>query len=243
MIGTAFASLVRYYTRTNSTTLADADIVLLANTVKDDFAKEIIKADEDLFGVVADTDLRASDTDDFTQREYPLPADNLGVKKLEAKLDGTNWVDLIKFDLSKWKRPTTEAEVIASFGNAQGNAYWDKFRNSIWIYSGDISAAVTDGLKIHYIAYPSDIDATDLAASTDLSTDPSTTESSLPKQFHELWARKISIIWKSSRDKPIPLSERELVFDKDFQKAIDAIENIDEADIKATLPNDEVYQY
>ena len=46
MVGTEFAIYIRYLSRTNSTTFTDAQIVSLANIVKDDMAKDIIKADE-----------------------------------------------------------------------------------------------------------------------------------------------------------------------------------------------------
>lgn len=239
MVGTKFASLVRFYTRSNSTTFSDADIVLIANVVKDDFAKEIIKADEDYFGVPETTDLRATSDSDFTLREYPLPTDDMKVIRVEGKLDGTNWTKLIKFDLTQWTRPTTEAEVIDHFTNSYGGAYWDKFRNAIWLYTGSIASAVSNGLKIHHIAYPSDINTGTLAdASTDLSEDPTTTTSGMPRQFHELWARQIAIIYKSSKEKPIPLSERELTFERDFKKAIASIENIDSEGTYGQLPDD-----
>lgn len=239
MVGTKLASLVRFYTRTNSTTFSDADIVLIANVVKDDFAKEIIKADEDYFGVPETTDLRATSSSDFTLREYPLPVDDMKIIRVEGKLDGTNWTKLIKFDLTQWTRPTTESEVIDHFANSYGSAFWDKFRNAIWLYTGSITSAITDGLKIHHIAYPADISTGTLAdASTDLSEDPTSTTSGMPRQFHELWARQIGIIYKSSKEKPIPLSERELVFERDFKKAISSIENIDSEGTYGQLPDD-----
>jgi len=242
MTGTNFASLIRKYTSTNSTTLPNADIVLFANVVKDDFAKEIIKIDEDLFGVPVTTNLRASSTTDISQREYAFPVDNMKVKRVEAKLDGTNWVKLIKFDPIIIPRPITDAEITDRFTNTNTGGYWDKFRNAIWIYSGTISA-VTDGLRMWHIAYPVDIDADDLSGSTDLSEDPTSTTASLPRQFHELWARKISIIWKGNREKPLPLTERELRFDKDFKDALASMNNIDEETITGQLPSDSHLQY
>ena len=242
MDGTTFASLIREYTRTNSTSLPDATIVLLANTVKDDFAAEIIKADENIFGVVATNNLRASDADDITQREYKLPQDNLKVIKVEAMPDGESWLPFEKFDLSIYKKPTTDPQVTEQFANVEGSAFWHKFRNAIWLFCGAITAT-NNALEIHYIAYPADITTDDLSGSTDLSEDPTNTTSQLPRQFHELWARKVSIMWKSNRSKPIPLSERELQFEVDFQKKMDSIENIDEATLEGTIPDDTDIQY
>lgn len=238
MIGTNFASLVREYTRTNSTTMPDSKIVLLGNVVKDDFAKEIMKADEDIFGVPATRDLIASST----SREYSLPEDNLKIIRVEAKLDGTKFIKLGELNLAQYERTTDEATIINTFANEKGKCFYDIFRRALWIYSGTI-ADVADGLKLYYIAYPSDITTGDLSGNTDLSIDPTSTTSQLPRQFHELWARKISIMWKSNREKPIPLTERELVFNDDFTKAMESIINPNQdRENVGTLPDDTKYQ-
>lgn len=238
MTGTTFAALVREYTRTNSTTMPDSKIVLLGNVVKDDFAKEIMKADEDISGVPATRDLIASST----SREYSLPEDNLKIIRVEAKFDGTNFIKLGELNLAQYERTTDEATIVNTFANEKGKCFYDIFRRALWIYSGTITA-VGDGLKLYYIAYPSDITAGDLSGNTDLSIDPTSTTSQLPRQFHELWARKISIMWKSNREKPIPLTERELVFDADFTKAMESIINPNQdRENVGTLPDDTKYQ-
>lgn len=230
MIGTNFADLIREYTRTNSTTLTDATILLLANVVKDDFAKEIIKADEDLFGVVATRDLVASSTSDITKREYSLLEDILKIITVEAQFDGTNWVKLVELNLAQYGRPTDEATITSLFSNNPFNpphdngAQYDIFRQSLWLYSGTISA-VSGGLKMHCIVYPEDLVTGDLSSTNDLIVASSTTSARIPRQFHELWARKVSILWKSNREKPIPLTQTELSFDRDFTKAMGSITN------------------
>jgi len=242
MTGTNFAALVRLYTRTNSTTFSDAEIVLVANTVKDDIAKEIIKVDEDFFGGIAFRDLVASDATDMTKREYSLPENILKVKKVEAKLDGTNWIPLNEFDINKYKRTTNEDEILAHFANEDGKAFYDIFRKSLWIYSGAITAC-TLGLQLWQIVFPADITTGTLSGSTDLSADPTTTSAGLPRQFHELWARKVSIIYKSNREKPIPLTQSEQSVDKDFKKAMSSITdiNLDRENV-AELPDDTYLQ-
>lgn len=238
MTGVSFASLVREYTGTNSTVLPDSKIVLLGNVVKDELAPLVMEADEDIFGVPATRNLVASSLTDFTKREYSLPDDLLAIKSVEAALDGTNWLHLDELDLTKYKRVTDESTVTSIFGYA-GNAFYDIFRRSLWIYSGAISA-LTGGLKLWYIAYPADISAGNLADSTnDLSIDPSTTTSALPRQLQELWARRISILWKSNREKPIPLTERELKYQVDLDKMIGSLKNPnkDRSNL-ATLPSD-----
>jgi hypothetical protein len=235
MTGANFSALVREYTRTNSGTLPDATLLLLANTVKDDFAPKIKDADEDLFGVIATRDLVAT----ATSREYSLPDDLLRIVRVEAKLDGTNWVKLSELNLGQYTRTTDETTITSYYANSIGEASYDIYRKSLWLYSGTISSAVTGGLKLYYIAYPADLVTGDLASSIDLSLDPTSTTSQIPRQFHELWARKISILYKSNREKPIPLTEQELKFDQDFKAAISSITNQDQdRENLATLPND-----
>ena len=55
-----FASLVRKKTRTNSTTFTDADLLLYANTFKDEIAEMLSKeVGEDIFGLRLTRDLVA----------------------------------------------------------------------------------------------------------------------------------------------------------------------------------------
>jgi len=240
MTGANFASLVRFYTRTNSTTFTDANLVLIANTVKDDFAKEITKADEDIFGVSATRDLIAS----TTSREYDLPSDLMKIKRVEAMFDGTNWVKLFEKDLTDFRRAIgNETAITSQFSNKEGEAFYELFRKSLWLYSGTI-AAVTSGLKLWYIMYPEDLTTDDLSGSVDLSTDPDTTSAQIPRELHELWARRISITWKSTRDKPIPLTETERLFGDDFKSAMEAITNPNlDRSIEGKIPDDSHLQY
>lgn len=238
MTGTNFAALIREYTRTNSTTLPDSKLVLLANTVKDDFAPSIKDADEDLFGVIATRDLIAS----ATSREYSQPDDNLRIIRVEATFDGSHPVKLGELNLALYKRTTDEATIITQFSNQDNKCFYDIYRKSLWLYSGTITA-VGNGLKLFYIAYPVDISVGDLSGTTDLSLDPTSTTSQIPRQFHELWARRVSILWKSNRDKPIPLNQQELSFDRDFTKKIGEITNQNEdRENIAQLPDDTKWQ-
>ena len=69
----------------------------------------------------------------------------------------------------------------------------------------------------------------DLSATNDMSQDPSTTTHGIPRELHEIWARGVIIDWKSSREKPIPLSEKEQVYGIDLVKAINSLkpQNLD----------------
>lgn len=242
MTGVNFASFLRFLTRTNNVTMPDSEIVLLANIVKDDMAKEIIKADEDFFGGIAERDLVASSLTDVTAREYSLPENIIRVKKVEAKLNGTDYVPLSEFNINQFKRTTNEEEILNRFGNNEGEAYYDIFRKSLWIYSGAITASSL-GLKLWQIVFPADITTATLALTTDLSIDPSTTSAGIPRQFHELWARKCSIMYKSNREKPIPLTQSEQLVDKDMKLALSSIRNsnLDRENV-GYLPDDSALQ-
>lgn len=234
MTGQNFASLIRKYTRTNSTTLPDSDIVLFGNVAKDDMAAMVLEAKEDAFVVPATTNL----IDD--QREYPFPTDILGsMSKLEAKfVVGGNYIELDEISFEAKDVPHNEADIIAEYANEKGKAFYDLRRNSIYLYSGTI-VEVTAGLKLWFSAFPQDISAASLSLSTDLSLSATTTDVTLPRMFHELWARKTSMLWKQSKEKPIPLSERELKFDVDMEEKLSnyKMANTDRV-VQALLPSD-----
>lgn len=231
------ADYVRLKTRTNSTTFTNADIITIANVVKDRLVWRALESDEDIFLVPTYLNLVAN------QREYPLHSDILSrIKRVEAKLDGSNYIKLYEFDLPTHKDPiSTEADITAHFGNTEGTAFFDKMRNSIWIYSGTITN-VTDGLKIWLNTIVADI--TSMASTTDMSVDPTTTTHGIPKALHQVLADGIVIEWKESREKPIPLSEREILHDRDVERAVESLKkgNYDR-EIIGTVPYDDGSDY
>jgi len=231
------AAYVRLKTRTNSTTLTNADLITIANVVKDRLVYQALEADEDLFLVPTYLNLVAN------QREYPLHSDLLSrIKRVEAKLDGSNYVKLYEFDLPQHQDPiSTEADITAAFGNTEGTAFFDMMRNSIWIYSGTITN-VTDGLKIWLNTIVQDISS--MTSTTDMSVDPTTTTHGIPKALHHALADGIVIEWKESREKPIPLSERELRYDLEVKRAISSLKrgNYDR-DVIGLIPEDDGSDY
>lgn len=53
----------------------------------------------------------------------------------------------------------------------------------------------------------------------------------------------MSILWKSNREKPIPLTEHELSFKKDFKEALRGITNqVQDRSNLARLPDDSRWQ-
>jgi hypothetical protein len=225
------AAYVRLKTRTNSTTLTDADLITLANVVKDKLVLRALEADEDIFLVPTYLNLVAD------QREYPLHSDLLSrIKRVEAKLDGSNFIKLYEFDLPQHTYPiSTEADIVAHFGNNEGEAYFDIMRNSIWIYSGTITA-VTAGLKIWLNTIVADI--TSMVAVTDMSIDPTTTTHGVPRALHKPLADGMVIEWKESREKPIPLTEREQLYDREIDRAVSSLKRANyDRDVIGLVPD------
>ena len=227
-----FATLVRYYTKANSTTFSDADILTLANIFKDDIAGLISKeVGEDYFGLRFERDLIAG------QREYDLPAELMTrIKYLNAKLDGTNWERLKETDLSTYGQAMDEATIEAQY--ADKDPEFDIWDNSIYILSGRPIIDVTDGLRLWAIVFPSDFP--NLTSTEDMSTNPDDYSHGFPRQFHELLARRVSIAYKSSKDRPIPLSEKEQLYEADLMAAINAMKdaNLDRSVIPSAPYND-----
>ncbi len=214
------AQYVRFKTKTNATTLPDDDIKMLAEIHMDRLAARIIKVNEDYFGTPSTADLVAN------QREYPFPSDILSkIKYVEAKLDGTNWITLDELDLNSpnFKQTTDESAITSRFTNEQGNAFFDIFRGSLWLFSGTISA-VEEGLKLWSFSWPTHM--TDMASTIDLSQDPEADEHGFPRQFHDILARLIIREVRESGDKPLAGTETELAIEKDILMALDNIADI-----------------
>ena len=74
-----------------------------------------------------------------------------------------------------------------------------------------------------------------------MSVDPSTTTHGIPRSMHEIWARGVIIDYKESREKPIPLSEREGKYEVDKQTAIETLKhgNLDREVIGDIPPQDD----
>ena len=231
------AAYVRYKTRTNSTTFTDADIVTLLRQRQDEIAHAILKADEDILLIPETLNLVLS------QREYPLDEDIISrIKRVEAKLDSTNWLKLDEIDITSIKVPiASETDITNAFSNTAGNCFFDISRKAIYILSGTI-IAVTAGLKFWVDTYPTAV--TDLTSGTEMNIDPSTTTHGIPRPLHKIWATGVIIDYKQSREKPIPLNEREQNYELDLQKAIETLKhgNMDR-EVVGSVPYDDGSEY
>lgn len=220
MTGTQLAALIRYKTKTNSTTFADADLLPLVNTFKDEISSMIVERNNGMFLVPTTFNLIASST----SREYALPDDLLNrMHKLEIKFSSTGSRFPATY-LKDWRGSETESEIVKHFSNNEGGFAYTIRRRAILILSGTITV-VTDGGRLWYHAYPADL--ANLSGSTDLAIDPTTTTFGFPKQFHELLARRVSIEYKGSQPKPIPLNAFEKNYEVDLEKQLAAVAHVD----------------
>lgn len=210
------ARVVRKITRTNSDTFTDQEILDFAKLRVDELSGAILKVDEDILTIPASRDLVAD------QREYDMPAQAIGgIKRLEADFDGDGeYIKVRPMDLSHYSGGTDEDSITEYFSNNQGEAFYDYSRGSLFLYCGEVDD-VTDGLILHYATHLAYI--TDLTSTTDMSEDPSSTELGIPRILHELLCRGIVIDYKESKEKPIPLNEREQKYEYDLDEAIGAL--------------------
>ena len=227
---------VRDQTRTNSTTLTDTLILRYMKIRQDEIAQDILKADEDILLIPQYTSLV------LDQRSYPLPADILSrIKRVEAQFNGEDWIPLTEIDITEMNIPiSSETDITNAFNNYQlsknnpGGARFDMLRRSVYIYSGSITE-VANGLRVWCNTWPAAIG--DLSSTADMSQDPSTTTHGIPREMHEIWARGVIIFYKESRERPIPLTERELKYEFDKQRVIETLKhgNLDR-DVIGQLP-------
>lgn len=219
MTTTELATIVRYKTKTNSTTFTDAQLFLLANIFKNEISSQIVERNAGFFLVPTVFDLVASST----SREYALPDDTLNrIHKVEIKFasgDSRYPATYIK----DYHGSETESDIVAQYSNSEGGFAYTIRRRAIFLLSGTV-VAVTGGMRLWYHAYPADLTS---GGATDMSVDPSTTTFGFPRQFHELLARRISIEFKGSQPKPIPLNRHELNYENDLQIQLNAISHVD----------------
>ena len=206
MTGTSFASYIRKKTKTNTTTFTDAEIVEMANVVKDELAEEIVaNVDESYFEIELTRDLEAS------IRNYTFPNDILKhVNHVEVDLDGdSDYTPLTEADKSQFDDiALLQNDEIKLKYSAEKPQFIIRGRELV-ILSGDDMEAVTDGLKMTAEIYPEDITTSDLGSPSDLSIPSSDTTFRLPRTTHFNWATKVIIMYKESQDVPIPLTKSE----------------------------------
>lgn len=229
MTGTQLAALIRLKTSTNTTTFTNADMLVYVNLFKDEIASKIVERNNGMFLVPSTFSLVAD------RREYAFPDDMLNrLHKFEVKFASADSRFPSTY-IKDYSGSETESEIVKNFGNSIGEFGHTIRRRALYVLSGTI-IAVTDGGRIWYHAFPADL--ANMTGSTDLGVDPSTTTFGIPKQFHELLARRVSIEYKSNKPKPLPLNPLEKNYEVDLQVQLDAASHIDNSgEIIGELPS------
>lgn len=225
------AARIRFYTKTNSTTLTDAELLPLVNsTLTDDMASRIVETDNEMFEVPYIFNLVAD------QREYAVGDDVLNrVHKVEVKFTASD--DRFPATYIKdYRGSESEDQITAHFNNSEGGFAYTIRRRAMLLLSGTI-IDVTDGVRMTAIVYPEPL--ANLTGTTGMEVDPSTTTFGFPRQFHELLARRVSIIWKGSQPKPVSLSPIEKNYEIDMERQLAAISQVtDEGTTRSEDPTD-----
>lgn len=225
-----FATYVRQQTGTNSTTFTDAKILSYMNLIKDDYAARIAECNEDIFGMILYRNLVRG------QREYSFPEKVLNNIKY-AEVDEMVYNRSAEFEdqlqqlyatcpqttipmlpsSGKYKRlneldiNTTHSDTdetgIRKYMSGRPPSF-DIFRNSYWVWSDKEIPPIRDGLKVYIIQYPDNYET--LNSDVDLANDlVRPLSSGLPRQVHTIWADAVIVMFKNSKDKPIPLTDAE----------------------------------
>ena len=230
MTGTQLAALIRLKTTTNTTTFTDANMLVYVNIFKDEIASKIVERNNGMFLVPSPFNLVAD------QREYAFPDDMLNrLHKFEVKFASGDSRFPSTY-VKDYSGSETESEIVKNYTNSPGGFAHTIRRRALFILSGTI-IAVTNGGRMWYHAFPADL--ANMTGSTDLGVDPSTTTFGIPRQFHELLARRVSIEYKSNKPKPLPLNALEKKYDVDLQIALDSVSHIDNSgEIIGLLPSE-----
>ncbi len=229
MTGTQLATLIRRKTKTNSTTYPNADLLVDVNLMKDELVSRIQQVRPEIFNIKEDQNLVVSST----SREYDIPDEALNrIIDLELKFSASgDFVTAAFLARRHYKDSLQESKIVNNFDNLEPR-YFIR-RKKVYVLSGTI-VAVTNGFRLIYDRVPADL--ANMTGSTDLALNTAT-ENGIPKEFHELWARRVNIEYKSAN--LLPLSQKDLEYEKDLEKALDDLStaNLSETIIGALPPS------
>ena len=206
MTGTKFTEYIRKRTKTNSTTLPDADVLVWANANKDLLAELIENnVDERYFELTQVRNLVAD------QREYSLPDSTLlGMSEMAVMFDGENFSYPYEIQRGQYEKWADEEGIQSDF--AGKDSRFIVTGRGFKLLNDAAITAVTNGLRIVSNVYPEDLTTGNLSGSFDLSVpqDPSKeSKHAIPRAAHKVWATMCIIDYKQSKEKPIALTEQE----------------------------------
>lgn len=229
---TDICSLARKKSKTNAITFPDSDMLLYIKSKLPQFQVDIEEVNEDYLGSVEFRDLRATGTGTYTDggetyltREYNLPSDMIPrLKYVSAKLNGVDWIRLKHYDLNDIKIPFEEDRILQRFNNNEGVAGYEIFRGSLFLLTGKIENAVSDGLKIWAYSFSATLTSIPVAGSDE---DIEFDLYGIPEPMQELFALALSMEWKSNQEIPVPFSAQEQNFYALYAKELQSLKGLD----------------
>ena len=228
MIGTALKSLINEGTKTTDITFTPANMLVSVNLIKDEIVLKLQKVRPEIFNIIGLQDLVASGT----TREYDIPVAALNkIIDLELKFSSTgDYVQATFLARRHYLDVLQESKIVAGFSNSYPK-YFIR-RKKVYILSGT-TTAVTDGFRLVYDLLPADL--ANLTGSTDLALN-SDTANGVPKELHELWARRVVIKYKDNNN--MKLNNDELKYERDLEETLDLLSDIDlSKEVISSLPS------
>lgn len=253
MTRSALYTKILSYTKQNPLTLTTATLLPMVNDAKNEISALISGRDiKGNYFIIPSTDNLIAG-----QREYAWPDDVLNhLYSIEVAFSNTldqfgqlPYVQAFPDDFRRLGLARTEGNIQANYTNGGGSLIGQQYgqigkvvgpryelqRRSIYLLSGAIDATtlgastITAGFRVRYRQYP--LDLPDLSDNTtDMSIDPTTTSFGIPKQFHELLARRVSLEWKGNNPGAVPISPIEAKYDTDLEDMLSLIEMNDMSD-------------
>lgn len=229
---TEVIDLARRKSKTNSSTFSDSDMLLYLKAKVPQYQTDIEQVNEDYMGSIEFRDLRATGDgtyedggETYLSREYNLPIDMIPrLKFVTAMLDGENWIRLKQYDLNEIKIPFEEDRILGMFNNTEGVAGYEIFRGSLFLLTGEIEEAVSNGLKLWTYAYAPLPNTIPVAGSDE---DYDLDLYGIPEVMHELLATALSLEWKSNLETPAPLTSMEQNYYILYEKALRSLKSLD----------------
>jgi len=152
MTAAQIATLTRFVTNTNSTTVSDTNFLRMLTERHKQLFIELTKLKEG-YGETTATDNLVAST-----QNYSLPSGTLRIKRVEVLYStGGTWRQVNIFDINEKSSANDSTTIAGEF--SQTKPYGDILGTSIYLYPIP-NAAVTGGLKFWYIANPAELTAT-----------------------------------------------------------------------------------
>lgn len=177
MLYSDILSKIHFYTKTNSTSFTDADVVIGINNKQERVESIILQSDGRWqFDDVNQTDLPIATTSLVTdQQDYSLPSTDIEITRIEVLDQTSNWTKLIPIDQADLYQQS-----LTDYLKTSGlPIYYDKLGNSLFLYPKP-SFTQSASLKVWFKRAPVAITSASLTA-TSLTAQPG-----FNSMFHEL---------------------------------------------------------